>query len=90
MWFGVAVEEVEEKNRCQIVGLVKGLESGARIGKMEPETVLEIRTHCVWGASGRVLSNRIHCASAELEKERETHSHVFEEKVCCRYYRERS
>jgi hypothetical protein len=81
---------VEERNRCQIAGLVMVLENDVHIGRMELEMALEIHTHCVLGASAKVLSNRIHYALVELEKVHGSHSHVFEGRVLSQYYRERS
>lgn len=81
---------MEERNQCRIADLVMVLESDAHIGRMELGMALEIHTHCVLGASVRVLSNRIHYALVELEKAHGSHSHVFEERVLSQYYRERS
>jgi hypothetical protein len=66
------------------------LENDVHIGRMELEMALEIHTHCVLGASAKVLSNRIHYALVELEKVHGSHSHVFEGRVLSQYYRERS
>jgi len=90
MRFDVAEGEVVERSRCRIVDLGTPLGSDVCTGKMELETVLEIRSHCACMGQEMVLSSRIQYALAGLEKVREIHSPVFEEQVRSQYYREHS
>jgi hypothetical protein len=90
MLFCAAVGEEVVRNQCQIVDLVMVLESDVRIGRRELEKVHEIHIHCVLAGQEKAPLIRIHYGWVELEKERESHSHLFEEQVRSQYCRERS
>lgn len=86
MRFDEAEGEVVERSRCRIVDLGTPLGSDVCIGKMELETVLEIRSHCVCMEQEMVFLSRIRYEFA-LEEVHEIHSHVFEEQARSQYYR---
>jgi hypothetical protein len=60
MRFDEAEEEVVERSRCRIVHLGTPLGSDVCNGKMELETVLAIRSHCVCMEQEMVFLSYIH------------------------------
>jgi len=81
MLFCAVVGEEVVKSQCQIVGLVMVIESDERTGRRELEKVHEIHIHCVLAGQEKAPLTRTHYAWMELEKKRESHSHVFGERV---------